>query len=51
MDRCQATAGVHLNHATSNLCAVKLEVLLENVTPFGVMCACFVEAHVEISVL
>lgn len=49
--RCQATVGVHLNHATSNLCVVKLAVLLENVTPFGVMCSSFVEAHMEITVL
>lgn len=47
----QATAGVHLNHATSNLCVVKLAVLPENVTPFGFMCSSFVEAHMEITVL
>lgn len=36
--RCQAAAGVHLNCTISNLCVVKLAVLLENVTPVGVVC-------------
>lgn len=48
--RCHATAGVHLNRAISNLCVVKLAVLLENVTPLGVTCASFVDTHMKITV-